>query len=80
MEFMNTKQRDALNNAGLPQFVNYSTIYELSKKDIESIKRTIQEFDSYYLLGWKESTTRNELINIINTYCETFRCYNLIIK
>ena len=77
---MKTKQRDALNNIGLPQLTNYCSIYDLSKREVAKIRETILYFDSFYEVTPKDNDTRKEVVNIINLWCDAFRCSSLIIE
>lgn len=74
---------DALLNSGLVDVSDkmrmLTNIYDLQKSDIKKISDTIKDFDAYYLQGWKTSDTRDTLKNIVNSYCDAFRCYSLII-
>ena len=75
---MTVKERDALNNIGLPQLAQSE---ELTKDDIKTIIKTIGEFDKKYIdNSFKESNTRKTLINFINNYCVVYRWYSLYIK
>ena len=75
---MMTKERDALNNVGLPQLANKN---ELTKNDIKTIKNKIDELDNYYIDdSFKESNTRKTLKELVNNYCVIYRSYSLLIK
>jgi len=77
-KYMTVKERDALNNIGLPHLAQDE---ELTKDDIKTIIKTIGEFDKKYIdNSFKESNTRKTLINFINNYCVVYRWYSLYIK
>lgn len=75
---MTIKERDALNNIGLPQLAEKN---ELTKDDIKLIVNSVKEFDKRYLdNSFKNSETRQTLKNIVNNFCDVYRSYSLIIE
>ena len=75
----------AFANGGLPQFaekVAYgeSEVFNFSKNEMKEIKKQIIDFDNYFISGWKESETRQTLVNFIEEYVDIFRSYSLLVK
>ena len=72
------KIMDALNNAGLPHLADqYRNNNDLTKEQIKEIIKQINNFDNYYLKGWKESTTRETLKQLVNSYINICRWYSI---
>ena len=76
---------DAFLNTRLPQLADKivklkGNYFDFDNDDIEIIVKTIKEFDDYYLSGWKDSEERQLLKEIVNNYCEAFRCYRFLIN
>lgn len=73
-----TRTIDAFLNAGMPQYAEKIRQGEtLTKNDIKNIIENIKGFDSYYLKGWKESTTREIIKNIVNEYITIFKWFSI---
>lgn len=75
---------NAFANGGLPQFAEKvalgGEVEDFSKSEMREIRDQIIDFDDYFLSGWKESKTRQTLINFIEEYVDLFRSYSLLIK
>lgn len=75
------KLTTALLNSGLPQLAEkLQKGEELTKGDYKTIYNQIKDFDNYYLKGWKESTTRQILVEELNNISIIYRWQSLIIK
>lgn len=73
---MTIKQRDLFNNIGKPRIAQLESIYDLTKEDIKALKQRDLDMLSDYD-NWEHHKDRQLLIDIINEWCETYRCYSL---
>ena len=76
---MEVKIRDLFNNIGKPQFALLNCIYDLEKDDIKELREIDRQFLNDYD-DWKYNKDRKMLINLINKWCETHRCWSLYYK
>lgn len=76
---MPTKLRDALYNIGLPQYAQMveNDLLNLSKKQIEDIKDTVETCDKVYKESFTKTETRKTLVSKIQEWCEVYRCSSL---
>ena len=77
----NKELRVAFLNSGLPQLSDKLVKDEpLTKEDFKVVKKQIEDFDNYYLGGWKESKTRQVLKDTLNEVSSIFRWYSLFVE
>lgn len=76
---MPTKLKDALNNIGLPQYAQMveNDLLNLSKKQIEDIKDTVETCDEIYKESFIKTETRETVVKAIQDWCFTFKNFSL---
>lgn len=73
---MSSTMRDMLNSIGKPRLASMNSIYDFAKEDIKELKNLDRTFLKEYD-NWKNHKHRQMLIELVNNWCEMFRCYLL---
>lgn len=73
---MTKELKTLFNNMGKPNIANLKSIYDMDKSDVRELRARDNEMLNDYD-NWENHEHRQLLINVINEWCETFRCYSL---